>query len=154
MLAKESLNGYPASRRVVSRCLVQWKGDPERIWGLPSFFPSPLLLDAVPPFLVMSRSYLHGTLMEPKKLKDTALNVNVAQATESEGGVDDISLWLSSCSAVCSSLFLSKLLMHFISVCGAGKQTRGLTMWAGTLPLSYTFSQPSAETYPSLSILV
>lgn len=52
--------------------------------------------------------------MEPKKLKGTTLNV--AQATESEGGVDDISLWLSSCSAVCSSLFLSKLFLHFISV--------------------------------------
>lgn len=103
MLAKESLNGCPASRRVVSRCLVQWKDDPERVLGLPSFFFSPLL-DAVPPFLVMSRSYLHGTLMEPKKLKDTALNVNVAEATESEGGVDGISSWLCSCSAVCSSL--------------------------------------------------
>lgn len=44
---------------------------------------------------------------------------NVAQATESEDGVDDISLWPSSCSAVCSCLFLSKFLMHVISVCEA-----------------------------------
>lgn len=50
-------------------------GDLERVLGLPSIFCSPLLLDAVPPFLVMSRSYMHGTLMEPKKQKDIALNV-------------------------------------------------------------------------------
>lgn len=46
-----------------------------RVLGLPSIFCSPLLLDAVSPFLVMSRSYMHGTLMEPKKQKDIALNV-------------------------------------------------------------------------------
>lgn len=49
MLAKESLNGCPVSRRVVSMYLVQWKGDPERVLGLPSFFCSPLLLSNLCP---------------------------------------------------------------------------------------------------------
>lgn len=43
MLAEESLNGCPGFRRAVSRCMVQWKGEPERVLDLPSFFPSLLL---------------------------------------------------------------------------------------------------------------
>lgn len=81
--------------------------------------------------------------MEPKK-KGTALDVEyVAQATESEDGVDGISLWPCSYSPACSSSFLSKHLMSFISECGAGKQTQGLIRWAHTLPLNYTVSQTS-----------
>lgn len=72
MLAKESLNGCPASRRVVSRCLVQWKGDPEMrgFWACPPFFlllslmqrslprqvPSARVLLDLKPYLSLSRN--------------------------------------------------------------------------------------------------
>lgn len=39
-LIVESLHGCPGFKRAGLRCMVQWKGRPERVLGLPSFFAS------------------------------------------------------------------------------------------------------------------
>lgn len=127
--------------------MIQWEGEPERVLGLSSFFLSPFfpwcsaIISNHATIMTVGLWSLEGWRAQP-------LMWNVAQATESENGVDSINSWPNSCSPLCTFPFLIKC--YFCTWCWGANSGPLYTRWLGTLPLNYTYLQHSAQTYWSL----